>query len=60
MYMRRILVIRKNAQPHIMSEEEVLRVFKLTEDELNSYIDSGDILEREKVFFDEFIPPKED
>lgn len=58
--MRRILVIRKNAQPHIMSEEEVLRVFKLTEDELNSYIDSGDILEREKVFFDEFIPPKED
>lgn len=60
MYMRRILVIRKNAQPHIMSEEEVLRVFKLTEDELNSYIDSGDILEREKVFFDEFIPPKKD
>lgn len=58
--MRRILVIRKNAQSHIMSEEEVLRVFKLTEEELNSYIESGDILEREKVFFDEFIPPKED
>lgn len=57
--MRRILVIRKNAQSHIMSEEEVLRVFKLTEEELNSYIESGDILEREKVFFDEFIPPKE-